>query len=67
MAKDPKLYIRKNSKIHANGLFAKYDIEPGAMKWAYDFVIIKPTFGKSTLHVCAHVIDRIESSVYVSQ
>ena len=30
MAKDQHLYIRKNSKIHANGLFAKYDIEPGA-------------------------------------
>ena len=30
MAKDQKLYVRKNSKIHASGLFAKSNIEPGA-------------------------------------
>ena len=30
MAKDQKLYVRKHSKIHASGLFAKSNIEPGA-------------------------------------
>lgn len=30
MASNQKLYIRKNSKIHSSGLFAKTDITEGA-------------------------------------
>ena len=30
MSQEQKLYIKKNSKIHASGLFAKTDIESGS-------------------------------------
>ena len=67
MAKDPKLYIRKNSKIHANGLFAKYDIEPGARIIEYrGLKITKAQSDKiADVHIAANKKQGTVGAVYI--
>ena len=67
MAKDQKLYVRKNSKIHASGLFAKSNIEPGARIIEYrGLKITKAQSDKiADVHIAANKKQGTVGAVYI--